>query len=414
MKRFKWIVSWVLVMVLLSGCASNVEPVNSAVTFKKSSLSKSATTKQVVSGINQMGFDLFKHLPYTENSLLSPVSMGMALSLLSNAANPSLEEGFADLLGGSNLSIEERNETINGLLNKFYKMDSDGEFGLKVANSVWGSSRYAINEGFSNTAKSSFDAEIYSVPLTSDKTISKMNQWVEDKTEGLLKGTFKTPFGNSTLAILINTTYFNGEWLSTYKSMSTYDEPFYAINGRQKNVSMMHQTDNCLYREDELAQVAVFPYVGGVKMTVILPKNDFGDFVNQLTYNEYVHYLNASEMMRTKLDISMPKFEYEVENPLNDYLKESAIKAVFDSNNPMLDALFDEQKGYVSKVFQNTRIINEESGTQAAAVTVIVDEATAVITDPPKVVAFNMNRPFIYVIEEAETGTHLFLGAYTE
>lgn len=414
MKRFRLVIQWVLVMALLSGCVSNVEPVNQAVTFKKSSLPRSATTKQVVSGINQMGFDLFKRLPYEENSLLSPISLGMALSLLANATNPSLDEGFASLLGVSDLPIKERNETINGLLNKFYKMDSDQSFALKMANSVWGNDRYAIADGFSNTAKASFDAEIYRVPLTSDKTINKMNQWVEEKTEGLLKGTFESPFNERTLAILINTTYFKGEWSSTFNSTQTYEEPFYPISGHQKKVSMMHQTDTCLYREDDFAQVAVFPYNGGATMTVILPKNNFEDFVANLTYNEYMEYLNASEMMRTKLDISMPRFEYKVENVLNDYLKDSAIKAAFDSNAPMLDALFEDQKGYVSKAFQNTRIINEESGTQAAAVTVIADESAAVITDPPKVVAFNMNRPFIYVIEETETGTHLFIGAYTE
>ena len=60
----------------------------------------------------------------------------------------------------------------------------------------------------------------------------------------------------------------------------------------------------------------------------------------------------------------------------------------------------------VSLVRQAAKIIVNEEGTEAAAVTVAKGYATGESTD------FIANRPFVYLIQEATSGAIFFIGTY--
>ena len=58
---------------------------------------------------------------------------------------------------------------------------------------------------------------------------------------------------------------------------------------------------------------------------------------------------------------------------------------------------------------RDTYISTDEEGTEAAAVTTVGVEVTALPS--PRKVIFNANRPFLYLIQENSTGAILFMGA---
>ena len=62
---------------------------------------------------------------------------------------------------------------------------------------------------------------------------------------------------------------------------------------------------------------------------------------------------------------------------------------------------------YISNMFQKAAIELDEEGTEAAAVTVIEVEKTAITP------YFYADRPFIYIISEQSTGTIFFIGQFT-
>ena len=61
---------------------------------------------------------------------------------------------------------------------------------------------------------------------------------------------------------------------------------------------------------------------------------------------------------------------------------------------------------YISQILQKARLIFDEDGTQAAASTVVSVATSAYNPDLP--VEFNMNRPFVAVIADAESGAVCF------
>ncbi|MEA4921611.1 MAG: serpin family protein, partial [Clostridiaceae bacterium] len=64
----------------------------------------------------------------------------------------------------------------------------------------------------------------------------------------------------------------------------------------------------------------------------------------------------------------------------------------------------------ISNVMQKVRITVDTKGTEAAAVTMVGVDATAMPADQPVVLDFN--RPFFYVIMDKETAMPLFMGTY--
>jgi serpin B len=67
---------------------------------------------------------------------------------------------------------------------------------------------------------------------------------------------------------------------------------------------------------------------------------------------------------------------------------------------------------YIDLMKQVAKIKLNEEGTEAAAVTVIGIEMSAMVPSEPQHVQFFANRPFLYVISEQSTGAIFFIGQY--
>ena len=65
---------------------------------------------------------------------------------------------------------------------------------------------------------------------------------------------------------------------------------------------------------------------------------------------------------------------------------------------------------YIGFVKQKTFIDVNESGTEAAAVTIVGMEKNSIGGGTPKVINFIADRPFLFIIQENSTGAVLFIG----
>jgi serpin B len=61
---------------------------------------------------------------------------------------------------------------------------------------------------------------------------------------------------------------------------------------------------------------------------------------------------------------------------------------------------------FISEVIHQAYVKVDEKGTEAAAATAVVMELTAV----PETKIFRADRPFLFIIQEKETGGMLFMG----
>jgi serpin B len=108
--------------------------------------------------------------------------------------------------------------------------------------------------------------------------------------------------------------------------------------------------------------------------------------------------------------ISLPKFEFEFGTSVADLMESRGMTQAFDG-----DAEFDGMTGgindlFISDIIHKTYIKVDEEGAEAAAVTVVIMETTAMPNEPKEETVFCADRPFIFAIYDTTDNTVLFTG----
>ena len=112
------------------------------------------------------------------------------------------------------------------------------------------------------------------------------------------------------------------------------------------------------------------------------------------------------------MEIALPKFKAEFSAELSENLKALGMTDAFDGANADFTALGTSDEGniYISRVLHKTFIQVDEEGTKAGAATAVEAAAEGAALYPHSVL---LNRPFVYMIVDLETGLPIFLGALT-
>ncbi|MCH4887075.1 serpin family protein [Acidaminobacter sp. JC074] len=392
-------------MLFLTSCSSGMVEANVDFEEKKVS-SVDSEVMESVDASNEMGLDLVKDIAKLsdDNVLLSPTSLSIALAMLQEGAEGSTKEGIYKVMKDDSTSMKTSYNTFINYLNGLEDSDQPS-IKMTIANSFWIEKAFEPKDDYVNDLTKYYDAEVYSEDFKDPATLDKMNLWVEEMTNHLLKDTLDK-ISEDAVAYLMNTVYFKGTWESEFYEGNTLLEDFY---GKEtKSVDMMHKRDAMSYFEDKECQMMTMPYYGNSEMVVILPKEDMGTYLDKLEYDEISNMLDNTSYQ--ELNISFPKLDYKTKNPLKDLLIEKGMAESFSETQADFSSMI-EVKGrnvYVSDIFQNARIIVDEEGTEAAAVTVVEMECTSAMPSDP--VDFVCNKPFIYIIREGGTGAALFIG----
>ena len=96
------------------------------------------------------------------------------------------------------------------------------------------------------------------------------------------------------------------------------------------------------------------------------------------------------------------------EEGLTTILADLGLKETF-GQHPNFEKIADYDM-FISNVAQKTFIDLSENGTKAAAVTVITFDANALPSAKPEVVKVNFDKPFVYLIKDANSDEILFFG----
>lgn len=415
----------IIAIVLMAGCSAPVldgaKAVKAGVEFKTIDFKSlradaSQNAKAAMMKSNQTGFEVFKIIydkNQNVNQLMSPISLSYALAMVQNgAAGETQSQILSTLNYDGSLDNSAYNEVIN-IYNHMEASSSEENPGaiLNIANSLWVREDLTPEQPFVDILKSDYDSEVYTADFTSAETVDSMNKWVEDKTRGLLKDTFKA-FDPETVAALINTLYFKGNWSSEFAESATSKMPFELGDGSKVDVDMMKNMGYYPYRETDTAQIISMGYHGDLHMLVYLPKEHLDAFFTDDLAQKIMLGIEEDEFESAKIDLYFPKFDFETNNNLKEILISMGMTLPFDRSNADFSKLVVAPEGnvFINNIFQNARIIVDEKGTEAAAVTVIEMVAESALPEPDEPIEFKCDHPFILVIQDSITGANLFMG----
>jgi serpin B len=367
---------------------------------------------QLVAADNQFGFKLFSQLVQqdaTQNLMMSPTSVAIALSMLYNGASGETQQQIATTLGLQGLSLEAVNQANANL--KTVLENADPKVKLAIANSIWGNQQFAFKPDFIDRSQTFYSAEVETLDFNDPDAVNQINRWVDRHTEGKIP-TILDQVRPDDLMFLINAVYFKGQWQREFDAAHTSEHPFTLLDGRTSNHPLMQQRGKYLYQENSQFQAVGLPYGNGnLSMYVFLPQPDLSltQFYQQvLVADRWEAMMNR--FTRRDGTIQLPRFKYEYKTRLNDALIALGMPLVFDPKAADLTGITEDVDSYVSEVRHKTFIEVNEEGTEAAAVTSVGVRTTS-IQIPTEPFAMKVDRPFFYVIRDNGSGAILFMGS---
>jgi serpin B len=140
-------------------------------------------------------------------------------------------------------------------------------------------------------------------------------------------------------------------------------------------------------------------------MVILLPDSrQFEAFEKAINYQQLKDIIE--DLGRREVRLTMPKFEFDSSFSLKKTLSDMGMPVAFSA-----DADFSGMTGnkdlFISDVIHKAFVSVDEAGTEAAAATAVIMELTAMPEEPIEV---TLDRPFIFLIRDIETGAILFIG----
>ncbi len=424
-KRSLGLVSVAMVLILvasaLPGCSPAVGPggaVKAEVLQSDKPRSAPASLEEaqvpeLVAGNNQFAIDLY-HVLFDKggNLFCSPYSISLALAMTYAGARGETEQQMADVLRFA-LPQEVLHPAFNALdqalASRGERLNEEQRFRLNIANAIWGQQDFDFLAAFLDTLAENYGAGLRLLDFVKapDESRQTINRWVEEETEDKIKDLLPAgSISSDTRLVLSNAIYFNAAWMYPFEESVTQDGAFRLLDGSEATVPMMRESERLGYAEGAGLQAVELPYVRGeLSMVILLPAaGRFEEFVEALDGRQLDAIL--ADMSRVEVQLTMPKFEYESGFRLKDALRRLGMKQAFSG-----DADFSGMTGgrdlFISDVYHKAFVAVDEEGTEAAAATAVVMELTAVAGRPVEV---KVDRPFVFLIRDIDSGAILFLG----
>jgi serpin B len=136
-------------------------------------------------------------------------------------------------------------------------------------------------------------------------------------------------------------------------------------------------------------------------MVILLPApGNFGAFEEGLRAQQVGDIINSLQL--TEVALTMPRFEFDSEFSLKDTLAGMGMPIAF-SDAADFSGMTGNPELFISDVVHKAFIAVDEAGTEAAAATGVIMTSGM----PPQV---TIDRPFIFLIRDIDTGAVLFVG----
>jgi len=379
--------------------------------------------QDVTDANNKFAFDLYSEMDKSEdgNIFYSPYSISAALAMTYEGAKGQTADEMKSVFHFPEKSILRPN--FAAIYNNINKGAEDYE--LRTGNALWVQQDYPFLEDYTSRVEKYYGGKAANLNFVeeTEKSRQTINSFIEEQTNNKIKDLIPVGFLDPiTRLVLTNAIYFKGIWEWEFDKSDTREEDFKVFPDNIVKTPMMNMKPDKArfnYADLEELQLLELLYKGeDISMLILLPKqgedydSETGEVITsnytlediELSSEKLIEY--KSQMQETKLDsISLPKFEFDTKYFMKETLSALGMPTAF-SEDADFSGMTGERDLFISFVIHQAYVKVDEKGTEAAAATAVGMELTAVM---PRNV-FRADHPFVFIIQEKETGNILFLG----
>mgnify|MGYP000928324169 CR=1 FL=1 len=408
-------------VALLGGCSlASGTQLTSKVAHEKVSLSDVASqAAKAASACDQLGSKLLTHYLKEDpaaTAMASPLSLALVLAILADGATDASAQGYDALLGLSGQDRDRAWSAIQSSLNRY-----DGELKgfdpdkvpdkplVHLANHVLIADKkdFKVKQAYLDAVLRWFSAEIEQVGVDSMK--ENLDAWASRNTAGLIPNS-GIKVTQDTRLVVQNALLFAAQWDSPFTAESTHQEDFTLAGGKTVKADLMHDTRSIPHATGEGWAAVRLHYASGgdgrdsdLALDVVLP--DAGTLPGAMDAGTWAEASKALDKAETReVGLALPKLDLASEpKELLDFLKEQGLKP------DGLDKIAPELG--LTQVVQQVRLILDEEGTVAAALSEAAGEAMAAPGPRTEPITFTVDHPYVLRLRDLTSGTSLLEAA---
>jgi serpin B len=372
----------------------------------------------------RFALDLHRKLPREGNLVTSPFAVSTVLAMTLAGAS----EETADEMKRALRFTLDRDKLHPALGSLLWDLSGQGKprgYNLELANGLWLDQGIKAKADFLDTLSNNYSSRRQVVDFTdANRTCRTINDWVNKQTEGRIKEVIRPDeIESDDRLVLASAVSFQGQWRQRFSPSRTTDGPFHVSPDRKVSVPLMAQKGEFRYfssgkgkSDGESLQLVVLPFKGAtMEFLVLLPfkGSDLAGLEKTLTEEKLVRWLGRAEPREVRL--TLPRFEMHTQRldliaPLKALGMRKAFQPVPSSRFPGISSTVPLR---LNRAKQDAVVVVNEKGAEGAAVA----HAGADKKDgdrEPEPVEFRADRPFLFLIRHAKSGTILFLGRVTD
>ena len=427
---------------------------------------KPADARSAASSITPFGLDLYKRmladgtLDPKGNAVFSPTSIALALGMARAGARGDtaaemdavLHTAGWDALGPGLNALEQtlasRDATWTVEHTGMEVGTTEYSLALRIANAAFAQRGWTIVQDYLDAIASTIGAGLRLVDYAGDPEAQRkvINAWVKQKTAGRIPELIpKVPplITELTRLVLVNAIYLKASWQVEFSEGLTKPRAFSRPDGSQVTVPTMSLEGGQSvpyatgpgWEATELRYNAA-PGTAPLAMTLILP-DDLAAIEGGLTTARLDVIVTKLDRQRARLEkvthtpsrdcpietyayslrLFMPRFGIDTAAGLKTPLEGLGMPLAFergvaDFTGIHVPASPDEIL-YIGEVIHQANIDVDEKGTEAAAATAVIGVATGggcPGPEPAKIITLRLDRPFLFMLRDTQTGTVLFMG----
>ena len=362
---------------------------------------------------NDFTFNFYRTLHASQqekkSNVTSPLSVTYVMGMLNDGATGKTLEEITNVLGFGDGDKTALNAYCQALITQAPL--ADPSVTLEMADIVAADDDVVFEDQYKKDMQDYYEAEVTSLDFADPASLDYLNGWCNEKSHGMIPEILDELSPEAKL-VLMNAIYFKASWTEKFDEKDTKVETITKADGTTVQVPMMKRNADILYNANDIFSSVCLPFGTGDRylMYVLLPSEGktVDDVINALT-NDYWEQNRQGEPTCVKL--SLPRFETDSDFKLNEIISQMGAPTMFDIDKAEFPNMSQNYKNlYVSLMKQKAAIEVSEEGAKASAVTVATMDLSMNLFD--KTATFNANRPFVYLIQEWDTGAIFFIGTF--
>ncbi|XP_025023731.1 alpha-1-antitrypsin-like isoform X2 [Python bivittatus] len=366
---------------------------------------------KIVSSNAEFAFRFYQQIASdaaVKNIFFSPFSISIAFALLTLGAKSETRDQIHKALAFNLSDIEER-EIHEGFQQLIYVLSHPrNKVQVNIGNALFIEESLKFLPKFLEDAKTLYEAEGFSANFSVPRLVKKqINDYVRNKTHGKIAHAVED-LEPTIVMVLVNYMFFKASWKKPFNTHFIRKEDFFIDANTTVQVDLMRRTDyyNIFHDEDLSCWVVEIPYEGDATALFILPDEGKLEHVEAALVRETLSKWRTSFTYKN-INLQIPKFSMSTSYNIKGLLRRMGVTAVFD-NTSDLSGITGKRDLKVSEAFHKTLLNIHESGTEAAAVTII----EFMLRSAPAHVSHSIrfNRSFLMICIDKQTEIITFLG----